>query len=141
MIRSISNTTKHNLTRDVQIDAIGVWDTVGTLGLPITPLLQNFGFPTTIHKYRFFDTTLSNHIKNAFHALALDERRSAFQATVWEKKPGNNTVSQWRYSTGYELMLLRISSRFGSLASTRTVVEDIQIHLLLTLHWHGCAIS
>ena len=91
--RSISNLNEHNLSRDVQIDAIGVWDTVGTLGLPITPLLQKIGFPTTIHKYRFFDTTLSNRIKNAFHALALDERRSAFQATVWEKPPNNNTVS------------------------------------------------
>jgi Uncharacterized alpha/beta hydrolase domain (DUF2235) len=41
----------------------------------------------------FFDTKLSNRIENAFQALALDERRSSFSPSVWEKPPGNHTVS------------------------------------------------
>jgi len=41
----------------------------------------------------FYDTKLSNCIENAFQALALDERRSAFAPAVWEKPRGNNTVS------------------------------------------------
>jgi hypothetical protein len=82
------------LTREVTIEAIGVWDTVGTLGLPIHPVLQKLGAASSIRHYRFFDTGISNGVNNAFHALALDERRAAFDATVWEKQEDNDkTVS------------------------------------------------
>jgi hypothetical protein len=80
------------LTREVDLTAIAVWDTVGTLGLPVQPFFQRLGFPTTLHKYRFFDSGINKRVKNAFHALSLDERRSAFQATVWEKEPDNNVT-------------------------------------------------
>lgn len=33
----------------------------------------------------FYDTSLSDSIENAFQALALDERRFAFQPALWEK--------------------------------------------------------
>lgn len=79
------------LTSDVKITAIGVWDTVGSLGLPVTPWLQKIGFAPTIRKYRFYDTTISNDILNAFQALALDEHRSTFSPTLWEKHEGNTT--------------------------------------------------
>jgi uncharacterized protein (DUF2235 family) len=80
-----------NLTREVDIAAVGVWDTVGSLGLPVQPLLQKIGFPTAIRKYRFFDTGIDSHIKNAFQALALDEHRSPFSPTLWENSDGSNT--------------------------------------------------
>jgi hypothetical protein len=79
------------LTREVDITAVGVFDTVGSLGLPITPWLQKIGFPTTIHSYRFFDTGIDNHVANAFQALALDEHRSAFSPTVWERQDNGRT--------------------------------------------------
>ncbi|QDS77497.1 hypothetical protein FKW77_000241 [Venturia effusa] len=79
------------LNRDVQITAIGVWDTVGSLGLPIAPWLQKIGFSPSLRKYRFYDTAISNDVLNAFQALALDEHRSAFSPTLWEKPEGNNT--------------------------------------------------
>ncbi|KIW04847.1 uncharacterized protein PV09_04029 [Verruconis gallopava] len=81
----------HGLTREVQIKAVGVWDTVGSLGLPVQPWLQKIGFPTTLHSYRFFDTGVDDHIENAFHVMALDEHRSAFGPTVWAKKSGGKT--------------------------------------------------
>jgi uncharacterized protein (DUF2235 family) len=84
------------LTRDVSIKAIGVWDTVGSLGLPIRPFLQKvFGFASTLHRYRWYDTGISDKVENAFHALALDERRAAFDATVWEKEKDHTTVGQF----------------------------------------------
>lgn len=43
-------------------------------------------------EYAFYDTSLANCIENAFQALALDEKRQAFQPTVWEKLRGNETV-------------------------------------------------
>ncbi|KAF2672835.1 hypothetical protein BT63DRAFT_409907 [Microthyrium microscopicum] len=83
---------KRNLTRIVDIEAIAVWDTVGTLGLPVTPVLQKIGLPSAIHAYRFYDTGISERVRHAFHAMALDERRSAFNATVWERQADNKTT-------------------------------------------------
>ncbi|KAF2086334.1 hypothetical protein K490DRAFT_44602 [Saccharata proteae CBS 121410] len=82
---------KRDLTRTVEIKAIGVWDTVGALGIPTTPFLRALNFPDFLHTYKFFDTSLDNHIENAFQALALDERRSAYGPAVWQRRPGCTT--------------------------------------------------
>jgi len=82
------------LTREVDITAVGVWDTVGSLGLPVQPWLQKIGFPTTVHSYRFFDTGIDDHILNAFQALALDEHRAAFSPTIWERKNQRTNLKQ-----------------------------------------------
>ncbi|KAF2497174.1 hypothetical protein BU16DRAFT_459324, partial [Lophium mytilinum] len=82
-----SELLKRGLTRDVEIQAIGVWDTVGALGIPTTPLLQKVGLPDFLHEYRFLDTSLDNHVRNAFHAMALDEQRASYAPTIWEKPP------------------------------------------------------
>jgi len=65
----------------VPIKCIGVWDTVGSLGIPdhIDILFQGF--------YQFHDTNLGLHVENAFHALALDEHRKDFQPTLWGRLP------------------------------------------------------
>lgn len=56
--------------RAAPIFFIGVWDTVGALGVPAGGL-------RFIGKsyYDFHDTALSEHIRFAYHALAIDERR------------------------------------------------------------------
>ena len=83
---------QRGLTRpDIPIKAIGVWDTVGSLGVPS---LKLFGFSlhtdTTV-EYSFVNTELAPNVENAYQALALDEVRSAFTPTIWEK-PGPNQV-------------------------------------------------
>jgi uncharacterized protein (DUF2235 family) len=67
--------------KDVAIKCIGVWDTVGELGIPghLDEIFTQF--------YQFHDTTLGPHVENAFHALALDERRSDFTPTLWIQSP------------------------------------------------------
>ena len=77
-----------NLTQEVQIKCIGVWDTVGALGIPINPILQHvFPFlPSFVREYTWFDTGLDRHTENAFQALALDEHRAPFSPTLWEKR-------------------------------------------------------
>jgi uncharacterized protein (DUF2235 family) len=61
------------------IHLLGVWDTVGSLGLPLSVFkLYNS------EKYQFHDVTLSSTVKHAFHALAIDERRKLFEPTLWE---------------------------------------------------------
>jgi hypothetical protein len=82
---------KHRMTRLVKVKAIGVFDTVGSLGVPVVPWLQRIGFPTTLRSYRFFDTGVDDHVENAFQVLALDEHRSAFGPTVWSKRDNGST--------------------------------------------------
>jgi hypothetical protein len=38
--------------------------------------------------YQFHDTKLSTRVNGAFHALAIDERRKAFEPTLWHQQPG-----------------------------------------------------
>ncbi|KAF2645009.1 hypothetical protein P280DRAFT_185668 [Massarina eburnea CBS 473.64] len=85
---------RRGLTRlDIQIKAIGVWDTVGSLGAPRVGWLTKVGLQSSESKeMSFYDTKLSPCIENAFQALALDERRSAFHPAVWEKPEGNRTT-------------------------------------------------
>ena len=77
---------------NVPIQAVGVWDTVGSLGIPRLPIFERMGLHSRSTKeFLFYDTKLNDHIVNAFQALALDEHRSAFQPAVWEKPKGNQT--------------------------------------------------
>ncbi|EHK97522.1 hypothetical protein M7I_6732 [Glarea lozoyensis 74030] len=66
--------------QDVQIKVIGVFDTVGSLGLPDGVVNSWLG---TGEKYKFHNTSLDSKIKHAFHALALDEHRGSFSPTLW----------------------------------------------------------
>ncbi len=65
--------------RDVSIAMVGVWDTVGALGIPGGVFA---GLDDQI--YGFLDTSLSVRVKAAYHALAIDERRSEFPPTLWD---------------------------------------------------------
>lgn len=73
-----------------EIQFIGVWDTVGSLGIPIP-------FWGTLDKrsFLFHDTALSSSVKHARHALALDERRSDFDPTLWQAKQGTTLKQVW----------------------------------------------
>ncbi|KAK5111451.1 hypothetical protein LTR62_004903 [Meristemomyces frigidus] len=81
------------LTQKVKIKAIGVWDTVGALGIPVNPLLHRAIpiLPSFFRTYRFFDTKLHNSVENAYHALALDEQRAPYAPTVWERQESCHT--------------------------------------------------
>jgi uncharacterized protein (DUF2235 family) len=73
-----------------KIKFIGVWDTVGALGNPL------FLHGLTSGRNEFHDTELSSMIEHAFHALAIDEKRKNFEATLWHQQKGatNQTLEQ-----------------------------------------------
>lgn len=76
-------------TGDVPIHFVGVWDTVGARGIPGRLQFLNRG------KYEFHDTELSGTVKNAYHALSIDESRGTFEPTLWDEKPKpGQTVEQ-----------------------------------------------
>ncbi len=74
---------------NAKITMIGVWDTVGSLGIPsllggVDPIL-----------YGFLDTGLHPDVLNAYHALAIDEMRCEFPPTLWTSSPApGQTVEQ-----------------------------------------------
>jgi uncharacterized protein (DUF2235 family) len=63
-----------------RIKFIGVWDTVGALGNPL------FLSSWLSRKNQFHDTTLSTRVDFAYHALAVDEKRKNFEATLWHQQ-------------------------------------------------------
>lgn len=66
-------------SRPTKIKFIGVWDTVGSMGIP------RGSAEAKVHKYRFLDTHLRLDNEYAFHALALDEHREDFEETFWTR--------------------------------------------------------
>ena len=60
---------------------IGVWDTVGALGIPKHLLIERL--MRTSRKYQFHDGDLSSSIGAARHAIALDEDRRSFEPSLW----------------------------------------------------------
>ena len=81
---------------DTPIHFIGVWDTVGSLGIPI-PLLPSF----ITRRWTFHDTELSRSVRNAYHALAIDEQRGPFKPTLWTQHPeAHDQVLQQRWFAG-----------------------------------------
>lgn len=70
----------------IPIKAVGVWDTVGSLGIPRVGWLERIGLQSrAMRDYSFYDTTLNPMIENAFQALSLDEHREPFAPALWEK--------------------------------------------------------
>ena len=59
---------------------MGVWDTVGAMGIPIS-FLGLFD-----DKDEFYDVNMGKNINIARHAMALDEHREDFKPTVWQPK-------------------------------------------------------
>ncbi len=68
---------------DTRIRCIGVWDTVGSLGIP-----GDLGRKMLPKSYHFNDTMLSPKVDVALHGMAIDEKRSAFSPTMWVRKKG-----------------------------------------------------
>src|SRR3954447_1727196 len=95
---------EHACVQEPEITFIGVWDTVGALGIPVHGLSP----PWLTKSFAFHDTTLSSFVKNGYHALSIDERRGPFQPTLWVKKrnadgsfeppPAGQTVEQVWFS-------------------------------------------
>jgi len=71
----------NDLIPDVPIASVAVWDTVGSLGIPLYVKGRRDFFT-------FVSEDLSPKVKNGFHAMALDERRRDFPVTRWTPRAG-----------------------------------------------------
>ena len=86
---------------EARIRFLGVWDTVGALGVPLPRLRQLLlrAIPGADRwdrrKFQFHDLRLSSRIDAAFHAVAIDEHRSSFQAALWKEDPRPGVEQAW----------------------------------------------
>jgi len=79
---------------DAKIKMVGVWDTVGSLGIPAI-----FGKVDPV-AFGFLDTTLHPDVSNAYHAVAIDEKRVQFQATLWRPPFAEGRAVEQVYFSG-----------------------------------------
>jgi uncharacterized protein (DUF2235 family) len=86
--KSIAFRQAHShISREVRF--VGVWDTVGALGIPISflGLLDD--------KDEFYDTKIGRNVRIARHALAIDELRRDFKPTVWLPRENLDLKQVW----------------------------------------------
>jgi uncharacterized protein (DUF2235 family) len=83
---------RSSFCRDIRIKFIGVWDTVGALGIP-SDLVKSLNMKF----YEFHDTELSGIVDNAYHAVAVDEHRQDYDVCLWnpKSKPGQAMEQRW----------------------------------------------
>ena len=88
----VAKTFRSRNSREATVKFIGVWDTVGALGIPLCGLSA-----LTAHRYKFHDVKLSSRVPFAYHALAIDERRRPFRPSLWEAqtKEGQTVEQVW----------------------------------------------
>lgn len=108
---------KPRIERSIPVTFLGVFDTVGALGVPFHAeelgadidgeyILGQLGMGRVLatlgnaaHVVRrpiegFHNTELGDHVANAYHALAIDERRRPFLPTPWSTAPAGTSVEQ-----------------------------------------------
>ncbi len=73
---------RQTYSKEVRIHFLGVWDTVGALGIPGT-MISEYGF------YAWHDTELSKIVSYAYHAMAIDEHREAYKVAMWTNEGGS----------------------------------------------------
>lgn len=66
--------------RLLEINYLGVWDTVAALGIPAHWWLSR----VDRRRYRFHDSNLSALVRHARHAVSIDEQRLTFAPTIWD---------------------------------------------------------
>src|SRR5882724_4652385 len=82
---------KREYCHDTPVHLVGVWDTVGALGIPdefFIPGLRKVDKVIDAKLYGFLDTDLSPRVEAAYHAVAIDEHRKPFLPTLWTDARG-----------------------------------------------------
>jgi uncharacterized protein (DUF2235 family) len=73
--------------KDVRIEAVAVWDTVGALGIPVYS--NETG---RLDAFQFCNTRLSDDVTIGLHAISNDELRKDFTPSIWDPAPNVRQV-------------------------------------------------
>ncbi len=116
------------------IRMIGVWDTVGALGIP--GLFLKNTKKLIDQKLEFHDTKLNNEIRAAYHAVAIDEQRKSFKPTLWDesKKFKNQIVEQVWFAGVHSDVGGGYSERYQSNIALKWMLKKAKKHGLKLVH-------
>ena len=89
---------QHESFGNVDVDLLACWDTVASLGVP--DRFESLPIDRWINeKYQFHaNNNLCANVKNAIHAIALDEKREEFDIELMKqnpKAPGQKLIQTW----------------------------------------------
>ena len=115
-------------TSVLNVKYLGVWDTVGALGIPASFELLSWANS----KHRFHDTDLSAFVKSARHAVAIDERRKDFAPTLWTNLDSLNRPPVFQAS-----WMRRHINKFGFLEPIVLLAAEVKGEDYRTKHWIG----
>jgi Uncharacterized alpha/beta hydrolase domain (DUF2235) len=73
-----------------RVKCIGVWDTVGSYGVPAGFGLAPLARYIALISLGFHDKSFGDHVEFGLHAVAIDERRRPFVATFWTIRKGQS---------------------------------------------------
>ena len=125
------------------IEFLGVWDTVPALGLPgvvidtIINLIPQW-------KHRYHDFTLHPSVRNAYHALSIDDDRKWFHPTIWEAcNTDYQKVEQVWFSgshtdVGGGFREPGLSDITLEWMVQKAVAHGIKLHLRTKKYWNFC---
>jgi hypothetical protein len=81
-----------------QIEFLGVWDTVPALGLVA---LAGFNtFLGEVLRYNYHNYTLHPSVKNAYHAISIDDDRLWFHPSLWKEKTREEQIVEQVWFSG-----------------------------------------
>jgi len=96
ILSSIIRPKKNEMCRNtnVEIEFLGLWDTVSAIGIPQLPKFDSF--INFFRRHKFYDYEPSDIVKNMAHALSVDDERKTFEPLVWNENNFSETsnVSQ-----------------------------------------------
>lgn len=87
--------------RNVSIKFLGIWDTVPAIGM--AGIFGRIGGALGRH-FRMNNFTLAKNVVHAYHALALDENRRAFDPLLWDSPP--------KYMKGAQVIFKEMEQRW-----------------------------
>lgn len=116
--------------RSREVKFVGVWDTVGALGIPFS-FLGLFD-----DKDEFYDTKLGRNVRAARHALAIDEVREDFEPAVWLPREKLDLRQVWFCGAHADVGGSQKPDRDGSR------VSDLPLHWMIKeARTHGLSIE
>ncbi len=114
---------------EIEIEAIGVWDTVKALGARL-PILWRWAEA----QHSFHDHALGHSVRSGFHALALDETREAYAPVMWSRPTDwTGTMEQvWFRGTHGD-----VGGQLGGQTASRPLSNIPLVWMLEQLQHHG----
>lgn len=125
------------------IEFLGVWDTVPALGVP-GAVIDTFVNYIPGWKHRYHDFTLHPSVKNAYHALSIDDDRKWFHPTIWDSyNEKYQKVEQVWFSgshtdVGGGFREPGLSDIVLEWMLQKAVAHGIKLYLRSTKYWNFC---